>query len=414
MRNHSHCRALIFFLVLFSTTAHSQIQKIYLHPKAAGGGKQSLFVDSIRFVPLEVKDGIELGNYSNVQVTQKYFLITDFPNKLLLLYARNGSFVKKISFKKLGQQFYPRYHDDGNEIVFWGRNKNYSLTQKDELKIKLNWNNPHSKKYFKKYKIDLDDSALEIKKAVPTENDIVEANQLYDDLYWRGKIETSELYKDSLEYELKLYKNDKLVKSFFPYNHINEPRYLYADDEQTVAFEADTPYIHFVTRPFCDTIYKVVKDSIFPAYQLVLPLENSLPSTFFTKAFKNKTERENFRRNNGWMLHQVYSFYETQKLIYFGVGYQSNYDTYVYDKKNNVTYKTKNIRPDSSQYNLQLVGNFSLEREGGRFYKTQKASELIAFFEQNKSVAVPKELETFLKSNPPAATPVIVEFKLKN
>lgn len=413
MSNFSIVRALIFCCLLSSITAQSQLQKIYLHPKAAGSAKQSLFVDSIRFVPLEIVDGIELSSYSYVQVSKKYFLLTDYSSRTLLLYTKNGSFVKKISFKKLGEDFYPDYRDDKDEIVFMGSNKNYSLTQKDQLKIRLDWNNPRNKKYFKKYRIDLADSLLEIKKDVPSEKDILNAEQFYDDLYSRGSIITSQLYKDSLDYEFKIYKGDKLVKAYFPYNHINEPRFLYTE-ERTTANEADTPYIHYITRPFCDTIYKAIKDSLFPAYQLVLPLENSLPSTFFTKPFKNKTERQNYQRNNGWMFQQVWNFYDTPKFIYFGVGYFSNYDTYIYDKKNNTTYKSKSIRPDSTQYNLQLLSSSGMMRKEDRFYKTQKASDLTSFFEQHKDVAVPKELEHFLKSNPPAATPVIVEFKLKN
>lgn len=413
MRNYSPCRLIAFFLLLLSGTAQSQIQKIYLHPKAAGSGKQSLFVDSIHFVPLEIKDGIELGNYSYIQVTKKYFLITDYPNKQLILYARNGSFVKKISYRKFGEGFSPSYSEKDNKIVFFGNNKNYSLTQKDQLAIQLDWSDPRNKKYFKKYSIDLNDSLFTIRKDVPDQNDIIHAYHFYDDFYWQGQINTSSLYKDSTDYEFKVYKNNQLVKNYFPYNHINEPRFLYAN-ESTSFTRTDTPYIHFVMRPFRDTIYKMVKDSLFPAYQLVLPLENSLPASFFNKPFKNKADRENFSRNNGWMFHQVYSFYETQKFIYFLVAYMSNYDTYVYDKKNNISYKSKSIRPDSSQYNLQLLGNFNLEREGNKFYKTQKASDLITFFEQNKNVAVPKELEAFLKSNPPGTTPVIVEFKLKN
>jgi hypothetical protein len=96
------------------------------------------------------------------------------------------------------------------------------------------------------------------------------------------------------------------------------------------------------------------------------------------------------------------------------VSYLSNSDLYIYQKQTNVTYKTKNIKPDSSQYNLQLLGDFSTIRQGNYFYKAQKASDLVTFFEQHKNMVVPKELESFLKSNPPANSPVIVEFKLKN
>ena len=413
MRGHPLRHSFIFCCLLFSLIAKSQIQKIYLHPKAAGSGKQIQFVDSIRFIPLEIKDGIELGNYSNIQVTEKYFLVTDYPKKILLLYSKNGSFVKKISFKKLGETFYPSYNKYNNEIVFFGNNKNYSLTPNDQLKIKLDWNNPRNKKYFKKYTINLNDPSFTIKKEIPGENDIVHAYQFYDDFYYQAQINTSDLYKDSMDYEFKIYKNNQLVKAFFPYNHINETRFLYAN-ESAASNETDTPYIHFVTRPFCDTIYKMIRDSMSPAYQLVLPLENSLPPSFFNKPFKNKAERENFNRNNGWMLHQVHNFYETQKFLFFLVSYLSNYEYYVYDKKNSVTYKAKNIRPDSSQYNLQLLSDFSTIRQGDRFYKSQKAGDLVSFFEQHKNMLIPKELESFLKSNPPAATPVIVEFKLKN
>ena len=58
------------------------------------------------------------------------------------------------------------------------------------------------------------------------------------------------------------------------------------------------------------------------------------------------------------MFRQVYNFYETPRFIYFSVGYLSNYESYIYQKQTNITYKTKNIKPDSSQYNLQVLGRF--------------------------------------------------------
>jgi hypothetical protein len=298
-------------------------------------------------------------------------------------------------------------------VIFLGNNKNYALTSKDQVKIMLDWNNPRNRKYFKKYVLDLSDPSLTVKKDIPNEKDIVQAYNYYDDYYARREITTSPLYKDSLDYEFKLYKNNQLVKSFFPYNRINEPRFLYT--HEAVAFaETNTPYVYFITRPYCDTIYRMITDSLYPRYQVVLPLENSLPASFFTKAFKNQTERDNFNRNNGWTLHQIHNFYETPRFIYFLVRYLSNFDSYIYEKRTDITYKTKNIKPDSSQYNLQLLAGYGIQRKGDRFYKSQPASDLIAFFNQNKNVPVPKELEEFLKSKPPATAPIIVEFKLKN
>jgi hypothetical protein len=413
MRNSLFYFTLLFSCLHISTIAKTQLQKIYLHPKAAGSGKQSQFVDSIRVIPLEIKGGIQVDMYSNLTITEKYFLINDYRDKAVLIYSKDGKFVKRISYKKLGDSFYPNYNEYTNQLVFFGKNKNYTLTPKDELKITLDWNNPQNKKYFKKYTIDLNDVSFVMKKSIPTQNDIIRTYHFYDDFYWQGKITTSPLFKDSLDYEFKIYKNNQLVRGFFPYNRINEPRFLYTN-ESTYFNKTDTPYIHFITRPYCDTIYKMKRDSLFPAYQLVLPIENSLPPSFLTKPFKNKTERENFERNNGWIFSQVYDFYETPKFVFFLVDYLFNTDSYIYQKETQVTYKTKNIKPDTSQYNLQLLADYNVLRKGDRFYKSQKAGEILTFFEQNKNAPVPKELENFLKSNPPASTPVIVEFKLKN
>jgi hypothetical protein len=277
----------------------------------------------------------------------------------------------------------------------------------------LDWDNARNKKYFKRYVIDLNDPSFAIKKSTPTRNDITGSYPFYDDHYWQGGVTTSPLYKDSLDYEIKIYKGNQLVKSLFPYNRINEPKFLYAQESATFS-KTDKPFANFIMRPYCDTIYKMVKDSIFPAYQLVTPLENSLPPSFFTQPFKNKTERENFSRNNGWMIHEVYNFYDTKNCIFLLVQYLSNLEMYIYQKQTNVTYKVKNIKADSSQYNLQLFTDYNYQRKGDWFYKTQKAGDLLAYFKQHKDVPVPKELEGFIKSNPSEAAPIIVAFKFKN
>jgi hypothetical protein len=404
---------LLLSFLLACTGARCQLHKLYLHPKAAGSEKQSQFTDSLRFIPLEVKDGISLGNYSYVQVTEKHFLVTDYSTKNILLYSRAGAFLKKIDYRKVGEGFYPSYQEHTNEIVFFGDNKNYALTSKDRISIMLDWNNPRNRKYFKKYRINLNDTTLVIEKVEPEERDIIRAQHFYDEYYWRGQINTSPLYKDSVDYEAKVYSNNKVVKGFFPYNPVSEARFLFTEENSQFS-RTDTPYVHVVTRPYCDTIYKMIKDSLYPAYHLLLPLENSLPAYFFTRPFKNKTERENFARNNGWMMRQVYAFYETPSFIFLSIRYFSNTESYIYVKRTNATYKVRNIKAESSQYNLQLLADYGLTKKGDRFYKSLKAGDLVTFFEQNKQVPVPKELEAFLKSKPSATAPVMVEFKFKN
>jgi hypothetical protein len=403
---------LLICFLLVADTGRTQIQKIYLHPKTVAKEKQTKFVDSIRFIPLEIPHGTELSPNYNVNVTQKHILLIDYVSKKLLVFSKNGKFIKDIRYKRFGENFYPSYKELTNEVIFFGHNKNYALTPKDLVQIKLDWNNPHNKKYFKKFTVDLDDPDFNVKKDIPDEKDIVQVVHLYDDYYVQGQISVSPLYSDTADHEFKIYKNNELVKSYFPYNRVSEPRFLYTQ-ENIGLNRTDKQDVQFISRPFCDTIYKMIGDSIFPAFHLVLPLENILPASFYTKPFKNKTERENFYRNNGWVLRQVYGFSESPKFISFMVSYLSNYESYIYEKATNVTYKTKNIKPDSSQYNLELFSNFGTTRDGDKFYKTQKASDLFTFFEQNKNVPVPNELKDFIANKPEGTTPVIVEYKLK-
>lgn len=414
MRSHlKDFTTLVFFSFLIPSFAFTQIQKIYLNPKSAGNAKQSNFIDSLRFVPLEIREDSKLVVFTNIQVTERYFLLIDYSGRSVLVYAKDGRFITKINYKKLGEGFYPRYHQETNELVFFGNNRNYALTTKDLVKIRLDWNNPRNKKYFKKYRVNLNDTMFTLENENADENDIFQAYPLKENYSLQGRISTSPLYGEGQDFELKIYKDKKLVKGYFPYDRVNEPRFLYTE-ENTSYNSTDTPFIHIVTRPYCDTIYKMTRNSIFPAYHLVMPMENSLPPSFFTKPFKNKTDRENFKRNNGWVFRQVYNFYETPGLFYFNVGYQSNYESYIYKKEGNVTYKTRSIKADSSQYNLRLLSEMNIARKNDKFYNLQKAGDLVTFFDQNKNVPVPKVLQEFLKRSPHSTAPVIVEFKLKS
>ena len=162
------CYCIIIILLHYvpvSSSAQSEVRKLYLDPKTVAREKQTKFIDSLRFIPLEVTEGIEVGTYYNITVTGKNIMLTDYMNKRLLIYSKDGKFIKNISYKKLGEGYYPGYNELTNQVTFFGSNKNYSLTPKDLVEIKLNWNNPRNRKYFRKYTIDLNDPSFVIKKS---------------------------------------------------------------------------------------------------------------------------------------------------------------------------------------------------------------------------------------------------------
>jgi hypothetical protein len=394
-------------------TRAQQVEKIYINPKNPAIQKQTSFVDSIKFIPFESIAGVSFNEYANVRLTEKYFIVTDFNAGILYIYTKKGVFVKKINFKSLTKNLYPGYSSKTNEIVFFGNNSHYSLTSKDRVKIQLDWSNKRNLKYFKKYVINLDDTTFAIKKVKPDKYNLIGAYSFYADQYIQTKITTSPLYKDSTGYEVNIYENEKLIKQYFPYNRVNESKFLFSEENVSIS-PSQTPAISYLNRPYCDTVYKLVEGDLFPVYHLVMPVENSLPSTFFTDVTVTKAERENFKRNNGWAFHQVHDFYETSRLIYITMSFFSHYEVLIYDKQTQIAYNATKIKGDAKQYDLVLLTPYNVIRSGHKFYKLLKADFLISFFKQHPDIAVPKELSALLQDTPNKNIPVVVEFTLKD
>lgn len=389
------------------------IEKIYLNPKNPTIQKQSTYVDSIQFLPLASVEGIVFNEYANVRSTEKYFLITDNAAGYLYIYTKTGTFLKQINYKSEVKNLYPSYNSKTNEIVFFGNNSNYTLTSKDRVKIQLDWSNEHNLKYFKKYVISLHDTTFAIKKAKPTKYDLIGAYPFYADQYVQTKINTSPLYKDSIGFELSVYEKEQLVKNYFPYNRINEPKFLFSEESTGIAL-TEQPDHSYLLRPYCDTIYQSVKGVLTPLYQLVMPLENSLPLNFFTDRPDSKSDRENFKRNNGWLFHQIRDFYETPKLIYLTISFFSHYEVFVYDKQTHTAYNANKIKGDAKQYNLSLLTPYNIVRSGQRFYKLLKADLIESFLKQHPEVEVPKELAADANKLSDKNGLLVVAFKLKD
>lgn len=409
-----------FYLSLFTifqcacTIAFGQLQKIYLNPKAAVGANQSVFIDSLKFHPLEKKKDVTIGKYTSLIISNQYYIILNSFDKEMYFYNKDGKYIKKIAFKRLGDGAWPKYDKQQQQITFFFTNKNYKLTEKDKIKIRTGFANKRNKKYYKKYIVNLKDSALDIKKAQPTAFDILNAFNLENDLYSTYEIDVNKNYKDTTDYELKLYKNTTFIKGYFPYNKKNETKYLFARYAQTVTQESRIPGEFYVTRTYNDTIYNLTGDSITPSYKLVLPMENSLPATFFTTPFKNANDRENFERNNGWLLQQIYISYESDRYIMFMVSFLSNYGQYIYDKKTTFAYNLSKVKPDTATYNLPLLSYNIATDDDNKIYKVISPDDLKEAAKQNVENAVlPDALKQCLKdkNNP---QPLIAEFIIKS
>jgi len=133
--------------------------------------------------------------------------------------------------------------------------------------------------------------------------------------------------------------------------------------------------------------------------------------------FKTKTEKDNYVQGHNGLIKQIYGFKETNKFIYFQLGYlYYKYEGYLYDKAERKFYRTDKIKGDSTQFNLQLLGNYGLGgSSNGKFYITKKASELLEFYQanKNKNIVYPEALQAFFNAATEKSNPVIIEFTFK-
>jgi hypothetical protein len=145
------------------------------------------------------------------------------------------------------------------------------------------------------------------------------------------------------DYELKIFRGDSLLKQYFPYKKKTDSRYIY--DGGTVAVTpAAISGTKWVTHPYDYTIYALQKDSLYKVYSLVLPLDRAIPTDFFTKDFQNKTEKDNYARQNKKTVKQLYVYNLNNR--YISIGLQGMYydnQQFIYDTQTKGFYSTEKI-----------------------------------------------------------------------
>jgi len=403
---------LIYCLLFVMPSAFSQVQKIYLSPKTARGGKQSLLVDSIRIIPLEKRPGISLDDeYIYPIITDDYFIIKPYNNNTIYFFDRQGKFVKQISNKQFKDASID-YDDLRHKITMKSANKNYQLTQRDWLEVSIDFANPKNRKYYKKYELDFDSADAKLNRVEIGPYEVLQANKYFEDYYISGSVQVSDLFKDTLDHELKVYRNNEIVKAYFPFHKREEPRFKYGRSS-TGIFSTGTDSIKLIGRSFNDTVYQLRPDTILPIYKLVLPQENALPPSFFTTAFKTKTDRENFEANNGWLLKQLYDFSENKRFIIMGMGFFRNYGRFAYDKQTKYLYDLNKVKTDSSQYDLPILSGNEGQDYKGKRYTSVKLDNMKAAYKKDNNIAWPADVKAIAADKEKYMNIAIVEYMYK-
>jgi hypothetical protein len=403
----------LFCLLLICVNVIAQ-EKIFFEPKSARGGTQSDFIEYKGSLIFETKAASLFDDYSQIYLTNNFFIVQDFSNRKILLFDKKGNFRKKIKYKEnIGAL---RYNEKQNRLETISQNSQYELSPKDYAQIIEHFDNPKNWKYFRKYYLDLNDtSRISFHKQQITGFEMMLAYPFIDDLKIISKVTIDKNFEKEEDFELKIFRGDSLVQKYFPYNKRKDSRYIYEDFGVNVT-STDRADRKWITRPYDYMVYQLTPDSLYKVYDFVLPIDRAMPIDFYTREFKDKTEKSNYKRQNKKLISNL--FINTISDRFLQLRYQAlNYENkgYLFDIRAKVIYDNEKITPDSLTFLLPLINNRS--SNDGKLYFTRltakTALELIAAG-KTKNIKYPAELETYFSKVEKDTNPILIFYSYKN
>jgi hypothetical protein len=113
---------LFFWLIALHLIGFTQIHpgsglsldKIMLDPSSGVGGTASQIYDEVDYIPLETTKESLFGEISQLQITDKYFIILDKETDAILFFNRDGSFHHKINKFPFDEKYLSRIELNSN------------------------------------------------------------------------------------------------------------------------------------------------------------------------------------------------------------------------------------------------------------------------------------------------------------
>jgi len=406
---------LLFFCSSFFYSAPCSAQeKIYFEPKSASGGKQSDFITCNGVVVLETTSESKFDRYSGIIPTKNFFVVFDYSAKKIFVFDKTGRFIKKFGTKlDFGRLTYNEKRD-GLEMV--SKNKMYRLTNKDNAQILENYQDPKNLKYYRKYFIDLSDTLnFSVHKEKIVHADILNPVPYIDGMHFVNQVTVDHNFAKKEDFELKIYRGDSLLKEYFKYDKKKDSRYIFDRANVSITPAADVNQ-RWVTHAYDYTIYGLQKDSLYKVYDFVLPLDRAIPADFFSREFQNKTEKDNYFRQNRRLVKQFYVYNLSSRYIHFTMqSMQFEQQQFIYEPKTKQFYNYEKISPDSLTYYLPVCKNLAFN-DGSIIYARISAEDALRIFEDHKKdhATYPPLLEEYFKTATATSNPVLINFTYRN
>ncbi|MFY7838647.1 MAG: 6-bladed beta-propeller, partial [Lacibacter sp.] len=91
-------------------------------------------------------------------------------------------------------------------------------------------------------------------------------------------------------------------------------------------------------------------------YNFVLPFENTVPKTFFTKEFSSRNELREYKQTNPGFAWRINGLIPFNNFLFFALDYQKRDRRFIFDKSTNRFYNMNKVSADSTNGYLPVMG----------------------------------------------------------
>lgn len=397
-------------------TAYSQSKNLYIDPDKTTGAPASRIFGEMQFIPLQTTKKSIFGAIKQLVITRDYFVILDGDTDALYFFSKKGAFLYKYKIKRFRIQNIQLDHSK-NALLIFSQNKNYTIPS---VKIQ-EYLEPDSKKdvsrYVKATYFFLDDVAAAKTQEIKNFRYAFTNPVLFDtNRFATSFIKAKKSSKDTLDYQLKIINSTTQLQSYFPYNKQSESVFYFAGAAQCTIMPTHNDSVLFVTRPFLYRIYTLTPSVLKENYQLILPMENSIPISFFSAGFQSRGEMDTYKMEHPSYASQIENVIRFKNLLFFNLRLFNGYKRYLFNSKLDLIYDCNKIATDSVTCYLPIYGTTVKGFDEDYLYLSLSAKSVLNAKKniQNRTPQCRNEvLNHFLQTAKETDNPVLIRLKPK-
>ena len=411
----------LFLLILQVNSSAQKPQVLRIDPGFATGAPVSQVFERINYIPLETNRESLFGTVNQLEISPDHFIILDRATKAILLFKKDGKFHAKISIK--GNDVFSFDYEKGENRIRVLSTNNTQLAAQVREKAETDSVGAIAllKRFIHVNYYDTDGKSIK----VPASKDILTPENIYSvslpgGFSFSDFAVAGEEAPSTTAFELNLYKNGQIYGSYFPYNKkqdiVRYGRYL---PMSTGFNRSQNDTVLYFTRPLDYSIFKLTPYTLTEKYQVIFPMKNTIPATFFTDNMSQNARRD-FLRENPSIVTGLSNIHERQDRLFFKINnnerWRSSSTSMLYFLKTGRLISINKLSPDTLSSFLPIFdGPFSQESfkavDQKHFYTYISSLRMFQVLEANasKNIPFPPELEQYFKKGTNKDNPVIVQ-----